>query len=267
MRRVLVILGLTFAGAAGLAQVSLFDLGLGTRAMGLAGAYAALAEGSEGLLYNPAGLAQVRGIAVDSTVLSGLVGAGYVGAAIPGLGAGLGYLGASVPGPGEEALGFSQFGLVAGFALDLKMFGFPGLGGLSVRFQSTTIAGAGQTGFALDLGVLGRWPSAFGELRGALVIRELGFGGWSTEFVLAGAWLSPFGILAALDLTSEYVAVGLGWNFLGMAEVRAGFRQEGGFFRWALGLGVRFGIFTLDYGLLTHPALPPTHRFGFGVRF
>jgi len=58
-------------------------MGLGTRAMGLGGAYAAVAEGSEGLLYNPAGLAQNRGLAVDSTILAGCGGAGYVGAAIP----------------------------------------------------------------------------------------------------------------------------------------------------------------------------------------
>ncbi|MBC7318313.1 hypothetical protein H5T57_03565, partial [Candidatus Bipolaricaulota bacterium] len=70
------------------AQVSIFDMGLGTRAMGLGGAYAALAEGPEGLLYNPAGLAQVRGIALDSTILAGWVGAGYVGVAMPSLGAG-----------------------------------------------------------------------------------------------------------------------------------------------------------------------------------
>lgn len=245
------------------AQVSIFDMGLGTRAMGLGGAYAALAEGSEALLYNPAGLAQVRGITVDSTVLLGWVGAGYVGAAIPSLGAGLGYLGTST----GENLGYSQLGVLLGFGLDLQGFGFPALGGVALRYHRTNIAGEGETTFGLDVGVLGSFRLPLGEVQAALVIRELGFSGLSTEFVLAGAWRSPFGLFAAVDLTSEYMALGLGWGFLGLAEVRAGLRQEGGSFRVALGLGVQFGGYSLDYALLTHPLLSPSHRLGFGLRF
>lgn len=245
------------------AQVSIFDMGLGTRAMGLGGAYAALAEGPEGLLYNPAGLAQVRGIALDSTILAGWVGAGYVGVAMPSLGAGIGYLGTSA----GENLGFSQLGLLLGFGMDLRGFGFPVLGGIALRYQSTNIAGEGETGFGVDVGVLGSFALPLGEVRAALVIRELAFGGFSTEFVLAGAWKSPFGLFASLDLTSEYVALGVGWGFLGLMEVRAGLRQEGGVFRVAFGLGVQFGNYRVDYALLTHPLLSPSHRFGFGLSF
>lgn len=250
MLRKFLALGLIVASTAAWAQVSLFDMGLGTRAMGLGGAYAALAEGPEGLLYNPAGLAKVKGIAVDSTILAGWVGAGYVGAAIPSLGAGIGYLGTSA----GEGLGFSQFALIAGLGLDLRMFGFPALGGVALRFQNTDIAGEGASGIGLDLGVLASFPTGFGEVRAAMVLRELAFGGLSTEFVLAGAWVSPFGLFATLDLTSEYVALGVGWGFMGTFEVRAGLRQEG-VFRLAFGLGARFGNFSVDYALLTHPLL------------
>lgn len=262
MRRVLVALTMATICVAAQAQVSLFDLGLGTRAMGLGGAYAALAEGAEGLLYNPAGLARTRGIAVDSTILAGWVGAGYVGVALPSLGAGIGYLGTSA----GEGLGFSQLGLLAGFGLDLRMFALPALGGVALRYHNTNIAGESETAFGLDIGILGSFPSPFGEVRAAMVIRELGFGGLSTEFVVAGAWISPFGLFAALDLTSEYIAAGVGWTFMGLAEVRLGIRQEG-VFRISLGLGVRFGSYVIDYALLTHPLLAPSHRFGFGLRF
>ena len=262
MTKKILALGLII-GPVAFAQVSIFDMGLGTRAMGLGGAYAALAEGPEALLYNPAGLAQVRGITVDSTALIGWVGAGYVGAAIPSLGAGIGYLGTSA----GENLGYSQLGLILGFGMDLRGFGFPALGGAAVRYHNTTIAGEGFSALGLDMGVLGRFSSAFGELRAALVIRELAFGDLSTEFVLAGAWTSPFGLFASLDLTSEYVAFGAGWSFLDTFEVRAGIRQEGGLFRIAFGLGARFGNYTVDYALLTHSLLSPTHLFGFGLRF
>lgn len=262
MRRALLALALALASLGAWAQVSVFDLGLGVRAMGLGGAYAAVAEGAEGLLYNPAGLARVRGLAVDSTILASWVGAGYVGAALPSVGVGLAYLGTSA----GENLGFSQLGLILGFGMDLRFFGLPGWeGGLALRYQSTNIAGEGQTGFGLDVGVAGAFPLPVGDVRATLVIRELAFGGLSTEFVLAGAWLSPIGLFAAVDLTSEYTALGLGWT-LGFAEIRLGLRQEG-VFRVALGLGVRFGNYTVDYALLTHPLLSPSHRFGFGVRF
>lgn len=262
MGKNLLVVGLVLISAVSWAQVSLFDLGLGTRAMGLGGAYAALAEGAEGLLYNPAGLAQVRGISMDSTILAGWVGAGYVGVAFSNLGAGLGYLGTSA----GEGLGFSQLGLLAGLGLDLRMFGFPTRGGVALRYHSTTAAGKSETAFGLDIGVLGSFPSPMGEVRAALVIRELGFGGLSTEFLVAGAWVSPFGLFAALDLTSEYIALGLGWAFLGLAEVRLGIRHEG-VFRVSLGLGVQFGNYAVDYALLTHPVLSPSHRFGFGMQF
>ncbi len=263
MRKRFLALGLVLAGAMAWAQVSLFDMGLGVRAMGLGGAYAALAEGPEGLLYNPAGLARVRGIAVDSTILAGWVGAGYVGAALPSLGAGIGYLGTSA----GEGLGFSQVALIVGFGLDLRPFGFPAVGGAALRYQNTNLAGEGTSGIGLDLGALSSFPTGFGEMRVALVIRELSLGGLSTEFALAGAWLSPFGAFATVDLTSEYLALGAGWSFLGAFEIRAGVRQEGGLFRVAFGLGARFGNYSVDYALLTHPLLSPTHRFGFGVKF
>ena len=48
MRRIFLAFLVTMASAGAWAQVSLFDLGLGTRAMGLGGAYAALAEDAEG---------------------------------------------------------------------------------------------------------------------------------------------------------------------------------------------------------------------------
>jgi hypothetical protein len=73
-----------------------------------------------------------------------------------------------------ENLGYSQLGLILGFGMDLHMFGFPLLGGVGLRYNSTTIAGEGSSALGLDIGVLGRFSSPFGELRAALVIRELG---------------------------------------------------------------------------------------------
>lgn len=268
MRKSAVILAVVLTGLTAVGQVSLFDVGLGVRAMGFGGAFSAIAQGPEALLYNPGGLAQARGIAADSAFNSslGLYSTWWLGGTIPNLGAGLGYLGTGVPG--EPDLGFSQFALIAGYGLDLgPLLPIPTFAGLGLRFQTTTIAGEGTSGLAFDLGAITRFPSPFGELRASLVVRELGFGGWSTEFTLGGAWVSPFGLIAAVDLGSDYQALGVGWSFMGMTEVRAGLRLEAGYFRLAFGLGVQWGSYTLDYALLTHPVLATSHRFGFGLRF
>lgn len=288
MRRALlfVLFGL-LAGATALGQglANPFDVGLGVRAMGLGGAYTALAEGSEALLANPAGLAWVPSLRADSTVTNvlNLYTVGWLAGALPGWGAGLTYLSVGgIADPAEDPLTFSTFGLVLGFGLDARhipflsgLFPFPTAVGLALKYHQITVADASGSGIALDIGLLGRLSTPFGEVRAGLTIRELGFGarlgerdeGWSTDLALGAAWIHPSGLLGVLDLSTDYLAVGLGWALFRELEVRGGVRLQGGLVQWSLGLGVRWQAFAVDYALLTHPWLAPSHRFGFGVSF
>ncbi|HQM38040.1 MAG TPA: hypothetical protein PLN64_03945, partial [Candidatus Bipolaricaulis anaerobius] len=65
MRRAFALLGVVLVGggiALGQGLPNPFDVGLGVRAMGFGGASIAIAEGTEALLTNPAGLGWSKGI-------------------------------------------------------------------------------------------------------------------------------------------------------------------------------------------------------------
>ncbi len=282
MRRLCGVLIVVLTGGAALGQglPNPFDLGLGVRAMGFGGAYMAIAEGTEALLTNPAGLAWSTGTRADSSLTSvlGLYTVTWIAGAIPSFGGGLGYLGVGgITDPDGNPLAFSHFVAVIGAGMDLtalRVAPFPAAGGVALKYDRVQIAGEAGGGVALDIGFLGRLATPVGRLQIGLALREFGFGprvgnaaeGWSTDLAAGVALVNPLGFILAADLTAEYTAFGVGWSALGLFEVRGGLRVQAGL-QWALGLGVKWGMFALDYALLTHPVLAASHRFGFGARF
>lgn len=282
MRRLCVVLIVALTGGAAVGQglPNPFDLGLGVRAMGFGGASLALAEGTEALLANPAGLAWSTGTRADSSLASalGLYTVSWIAGAIPSFGGGVGYLGVGgITDPQGNPLAFSHLVAVLGAGMDLtalRVFPFPAAGGVTVKYDRIQIADQAGSGFALDLGFLGRLAMPLGKLQVGLALREFGFGpqvgntaeGWSTDLAVGAALVMPGGFILTADVTSEYTAFGLGWGWARLFEVRAGLRIQGAL-QWAFGLGVNWGMFVIDYALLTHPVLAASHRFGFGVRF
>lgn len=285
MKRLIAVCAALLLGGTALAQglPNLFDVGLGVRAMGYGGAYLALAEGSEALLYNPAGLAWLGRASADSSYTGsmGLVSVGWLAGAIPGFGVGAGYLGVGgITDPEGSPLNFGQFGLVGGAGLDGRRpplsalpVPVPYAAGIALKFMSATVADASAVGVALDIGVLTRMSSPLGELRAGLVIRDLGFGlavgetrdGWTTDIAIGAALLNPMGFIATVDLGTGYVALGVGWRAVPAMEVRGGLQLQGGALRWALGAGFSWEAFQIDYALQTHPFLGTSHRLAFGV--
>ncbi|MGD9840411.1 MAG: hypothetical protein AB7U87_01705 [Candidatus Bipolaricaulis sp.] len=283
MRRAFALLGVVLVGggiALGQGLSNPFDVGLGVRAMGLGGASIAIAEGTEALLTNPAGLGWSKGIRADSSLSSvlGLYSVTWLAGSVPNYGAGLGYLGVGgITDPEGDPLPFSHLAAVVGAGFDLsgmRIFPFPAAGGAAVKYHRAQIADETGSGFALDVGFLGRMSTPLGRLQFGLALREFGFGatvgetgdGWSTDLAAGVALVNPMGFLLAADLTAEYTALGVGWSAMGLFEVRAGLRLQAGV-QWALGLGVNWGMFVIDYALLTHPTLSASHRFGFGAKF
>ena len=281
-RVLLTVVGCLLAGTVALGQTmpNPFDVGLGVRAMGFGGASLALAEGTEALLANPAGLGWSKGARADSTLASalGLYSVTWVAGAVPSFAAGVAYLGVGgITDPEGNPLAFSHLAATVGAGFDvsgMRIFPFPAAAGAALKFHRVQIGNASGSGFALDVGVLGRTNTPLGAVQFALTLRDLGFGmrvgstadGWSLDLGAGAALLMPGGLILAGDLTSEYTALGLGFNLLGLLEVRGGIRFQAGV-QWAFGLGVRWGMFVLDYALLTHPVLSASHRFGFGLRF
>ncbi len=282
MRTIVALATVLLIGTMAPAQGTLnpLDVGLGVRAMGLAGAYTALARGTEAVLYNPAGLAHQQGVRADSSYTGGmgLYGVGWVAGAAPSLGGGLAYLSVGgITDPDGAPLSYSQFALVAGGGLrtaDIPFLPIPfdAALGANLKLNTARMADESAVGVALDLGFMASFPTPLGELSAGLAVRDLGLGmrvgdsrGWSTELAAGVAVELPLGLFTALELSSQYSALGLGWQVIEPIEVRTGVQLSGGTVRWALGLGVGWQQFFLDYALLTHPMLGTSHRLGFGI--
>ncbi len=260
------------------------DVGLGVRAMGLGGAYTALAQGSEALLYNPAGLSRQQSLQADSSYTNsmGLYGVGWLAGAAPSLGGGVAYMSVGdIVDPGGAPLAYSQFTLVVGGGLDARNIPFlaavipptlpMSLGG-NLKIGTARMADASGTGIALDLAAQARFPTGFGEIGAGLAVRDLGFGlavgdeggGWSTELAAGVSLTHPIGGFGALEVCGRYIGLGVGWK-IEPVEIRGGIQFAGEITRWTLGLGVAWEQFALDYALMTHPDLGISHRLGFGV--
>ena len=282
---ILTVLFLTEALALGQGIPTPFDVGLGVRALGLGGAYTAVAEGTEALLSNPAGLAWQPSIRVDSsyTGAMGLYSTTWFAGALPNLGVGIAYLSAGdITNPAGDPLTFSHGAILLGGGVDLA--DIPFLSGFSrapfdlalgaaVKLDRMRAATETTSGLALDLGAIANLDTPFGSMRAGFVLHDLGWGlslgegsdGWTSAIHLGLAWKHPSGVLATLDVSPEVTGFGVEWSFRQLLEFRGGVQSQGGAVRWSLGLGVHWQSFVLDYALTSHPFLGPSHRLGFGI--
>jgi|Deesub1362A_J573_1020465.scaffolds.fasta_scaffold05695_2 hypothetical protein len=286
MRRYLVGLLLVFWGGIALGQglINPFDLEPSARAAGYGGAYCALAEGTDALIFNPAGLSWGEGLYVDSGYLAHMGGlssviwlAGALGpfaAAFTTLSAG-----GIEATPGGAELAFSHLGTVLGVGLPGDAFGLQlpirwGVGA-AIRYDRAQLADQAGSGLSLSLGALGTIPVGPWELRFGLSIEDVGFGiafgdaqhrePWTLAMRAGVALVAPF-MKVALDYYGG-LRFGAGVRFSPMFEVRSGIAIGDAGLQFALGLGVQFGDLSLDYALLTHPVFAPSHRFGLSARF
>jgi len=288
MRKTIAILCLALAlGVGALAQglPNPFDVGLGVRAAGFGGAYTALAQGPEALLYNPAGLGVTAGLRADSAYASpmGLYSVTWIAGAMPGLGAGIAFLSAGrITDPDHSPLAFSHIALVAGGALPAdrlpylqRLLPWPVILGFNLKYDRVQVASEVGGNVAVDLGALTTLGLSFGDLRLGLAILDLGAGiglgerneAWSTTVVLGAALATSAGLIMSADLGLNRLALGIGWAFGRGLEVRGGFTAQGGVVSFSLGMGVAWNYFVLDYALTTHPVLGPSHRLALGLVF
>jgi len=223
------------AGAQGLPNP--FDVGLGVRAMGFGGAYTALAQGPEALLYNPAGLGVTAGLRADSAYASpmGLYSVTWIAGAMPGLGAGIAFLSAGrITDPDDNPLAFSHIALVAGGALPAdrlpylgEFLPWPVILGFNLKYDRVQVASEVGGNVAVDLGALTTLGLSFGDLRLGLAILDLGAGiglgerneAWSTTVVLGAALEMPVGLILS---TWRWTGWPWGWAGPSAGDWRSG---------------------------------------------
>lgn len=287
MRRYFLGLFAVFIGGIALGQglINPFDLEPSARAAGYGGAYCALAEGADALIFNPAGLSWGRDLYLDSGYLAhmgGLSSVIWLGGSFGPFAAAFTTLSAGgiQAAPGGSALAFSHMGAAVGAGIPGDIFGFraPGLRwgvGVAVRYDRAQLADQAGSGLSLSLGALGIVPLGPWELRFGLAVEDIGFGitfadvqrrePWTMAMRAGVALVAPMATVA-MDYAGG-LRLGVGVRLSPMFEVRGGVAMAGAGLQFALGLGVRFNGFTLDYALLTYPVFAPSHRFGLSARF
>jgi len=260
---------------------ALFDIGMGARALGMGGAFVAVADDANALYYNPAGLALIEGRKVTS-LYSTLMGAGsYFGAgyAQKNIGAAVFGLMSTVEktdqyGNPTGKLGYREGTLVGGYA---RAFGPFALGGTLKLYAQEADANRGF-GATCDVGALMSLPYMGGIRLGAVARSMLG----TIEFVsghkdnfdpsyVLGLSLTPIkGLLVAADydVTHSVGRLGAEYQITDVFAARAGASANADKqFGFTAGAGLAYQSFRFDYAYQFHPELPDTHWLSLGFSF
>jgi hypothetical protein len=261
---------------------------VGARALGVAGAYAPLADDETCIYWNPAGLGLIDGpeLGAMHTAWYQNLEFEWAGGATPvGARGGVGFAAALLHTPPIQ--GYDDTGQPTGDfdARDMAVTIAGGLSlsdavavGVSVKGIQQTMAGETATGFAGDVGLLADvWGWRFGATARNLG-PELRFGG--------DAYPLPFGMTAGVarligggGLVGAAVAggpepearVGAEWTWNGLFALRAGYRAgldgndpSSGV---TAGFGLRRSAWSVDYAMTPHQDLGAAHRLSLSLRF
>jgi hypothetical protein len=293
--------GLRADGSA-VTSASSFKLPRGARAVGMAGAYTALADDSLSLLYNPAGLTQLREVQMQGTHMEWLDGVRddsvSLGVPLFGLGAwGLGatYLYSSDEGRdnwGTPTGSFNNFdfSMQAAFALQLGDDGSAGLEYKIIRQGYN--GGPGNSRFnmgsAFDLGfqyrLLNRKVVAAFAAQNMGTNLGLGLSYGPLPLLLRGglAWHATPGLSLALDYEHQPYDFFNKWRLGGeytyaladetSALLRAGYllgpeNASGGLSGFSAGLGLRWQAWQVDYAFVPRGDLGMSHLVSLSIGF
>ena len=294
------------AAEAGRTAASTLRRSLGSRAVALGEAYAAVEGGPSSMGYNPAALSGLQRPALETTYVQGIVDDhfGFMGYAHPASGA-TWMLGAAYYDAGRIRISLSngftdtrnaQQDMVALGGLSLPLGRGLSAGGLFKVFRLTLADEARAGGYAGDAGLLWRTP-----LRGLNLGASAQNLGPEVKFEKEGDPLpltTRFGAAYLLDLEragllqeasyvftrflltadgikvrEERLAAGLGLE-MGMplgagaqAALRFGYVLNRDLDSFTFGIGLAEKRFSLDYALAVKRAINNAHHFTFGVRF
>lgn len=273
---------------------SFLDIGVGARALGMGGAYTALADDANSLYWNPAGLAKLEkreftashAEMYESTRLDFLA---YAHPTSQGtFSAGLTYLSQGKI-EGRDSLGrptagydASDAALSAGYA---RKLGFAELGA-SVKYIRSHIGSTEAQTVAADVGA----KRDFGNISVGAALRNLGpglkFADQRSDLPLrlaaGAAYKFAGGHAAAVELINGPRGAGTDVAFGGEFQAVKNLYLRGGYTTQTaitggsgfdvargltLGLGFRNEKWSLDYAVLPSGELGRSHRFSLGARF
>jgi len=295
---ILLALGLAVHSASAQEAASFLKIGVGARAVGMGGAYTAIADGVDSIAWNPAGLARsgVRDLGFMHAEMVQSTRFDFLGYRQPTRFGSMGLAARHLSQgalDGRDASGAPTGGFsAADTALDL---GFarsvtPSFGvGVAVRYIQSTIAETSAHGEAMDLGAIyqgGRLGPGSPQL--GLAVQNIGPGmrflDQSSPLPLTLAmgigYKLPAGLLFAADLrnwprsrTSE-VSAGTEYAIVSGFAFRAGYSRDstaigtaGGLTGLTGGFGLALKNYRFDYSITPLGELGNAHRISLGTRF
>jgi hypothetical protein len=252
----------------------LFNVGVSSRALGLGGAFTAIADDEAGVLYNPACLSGYRGIGLSSLYVSGFagVGQGAVVVAVPYAAFGVLFLDSGLIDDGEEGFRYASQGAVLGVGVPVGPVSvgvrwrflrvstpFEGSGwsldpavAVDVEFLHVGLLweGAASAPVAYDDGSEEDWEGGL-RLGVAATLSPMTDVVWTASFDAIGLFgLSP-GIAAGIEAWVGGVGARVGYDGAGLA----------------CGLSVRFAGLEVDWAYATRDDLGDSHRITLALRF
>ncbi|MEW6227225.1 MAG: UPF0164 family protein [Bacillota bacterium] len=258
---------------------AMMDIGMGARALGMGGAFIAVADDACTVYYNPAGLALLEGRHVTSLHTNQYGAAGYMalGYAQRNVGAGVLVLDAS----GVEET--DEFANVTGFfgireytaigAYGATVWPNLSLGG-AVKHYSQSLPGNAGTGLTGDIGLLYVAPGVRVGAVGRNVVGNIRYSSGGTDFFDrswgVGLVMKPMaGLLLAADaVVKDELTLHVGGEYIiSNVAVRGGGIWGGGQTSLTAGLGVVMPGFSADYAYQTHNVLPDCHRLSLSIKF
>ena len=276
-----------YAAGAGTLGAPFLEIGGGVRAMGMGGAFCAVADDASAIYWNPAGLTNIPGrqIVAAYTQWFADIGHTFLGYAQSldedsALGAGLIYLGATDTERdewGDEKGLFQIVGMAPIIGYARKLNSKMAIGG-SVKYVSQTLADESAGGFAFDIG--GLYRTAIENVTLGLSIRNVGAAIKSNSGEdpfpqnnkLGVAYRIAEDLTVALDINvpsvgQTYICMGGEYWIADTMALRLGYRtgpsEEG--IGITLGAGFRGEWITLDYAFVPYGDLGNTHRISLGM--
>jgi tetratricopeptide (TPR) repeat protein len=270
---------------------SIFNYGAGARAMGMGGAFTAIADDATAIYYNPSGIARLERTELSGMHVSLWEGVNYdcLNLAIPTLD--YGYFGFGVMRVGVDDIvrrdvynvkrgefGYHQEQYFLTYAIQLtEALSF----GASAKVANQSIDSYNASGISNDLGLLFRLPG-YNQVTIGMNIQDLYSSGLKLKSenektplnLKAGLGYEIFfggyqnRILLAFDIDKTerrelQTHFGAEADLMGTFFIRSGYDENGTSF----GGGLSYGIIGFDYAFIDNDGLGDAHRFSLSLKF